>query len=81
MDRLSIQIQKNGCIKVSVSLPRFKKTIHKFDGEHYWEIGKTGYPLDRITNNIKKKGFNIERTYRIFENLYHRFFILMKVQR
>jgi len=37
-----------------ISLPRFKNQIHKFDIEHYWETGKKGYPLDRITNNIKK---------------------------
>ncbi len=39
---------------MSISLPRFKNQIHKFDREHYWETGKKGYPLDRITNNIKK---------------------------
>ncbi len=76
-----MQIPKIGEIKKLIPLPRLKKTIHKFGGEHYWEIGKIGYPLDRITNNIKKKGFNIERTYRIFEHPYHRFFILRKMQR
>lgn len=47
----------------------------------YIQIPKIGYPLDRITNNIKKQGFNIERTYRIFEHPYHRFFILKKIER
>lgn len=73
-----MQNPKIGGIKKLIPLPRLKKPIHKFGGEHYWEIGKTGYPLDRIINNIKKKGFNIERTYRIFEHSYHWFFILKK---
>ena len=76
-----MQLPKNRYIKILISLPRFKKQIHKFDREHYWETGKKGYPLDRITNNIKEKGFNIERTYRIFEHPYHRFFILKKIER
>jgi len=76
-----MQIPKIGEIKKLIPLPRLKKPIHKFDGEHHWEIGKIGYPLDRITNSIKKKGFNIKRTYRIFEHPYHRFFILKKIER
>ena len=75
-----MQTPKIGKIKMLISL-LIKKQIHKFDSEHYWETGKKGYPLDRITNNIKKKGFNIERTYRIFEHPYHRFFILKKIER
>jgi len=52
--------------------------MNKYDGEHYWEIGKAGYPLQRIINDIRKTGFNIKKTYRIFEWPYHRFFILKK---
>jgi len=52
--------------------------MNKFNGEHYWEIGKAGYPLNRIINEIQRAGFKIEETYRIFENPYHRFFILKK---
>jgi hypothetical protein len=59
-------------------LPRFKKIIHKFDGEHYWEIGKKNYPLNKIINDINLSGFTILKTYRIIEFKYHRFFILKK---
>ena len=52
--------------------------MNKFDGEHYWEIGKAGYPLNRILEDIERAGFNIIKTYRIFEHPYHRFFILKK---
>ena len=48
---------------------------HVFDGQHYWEIGKKEYPLRKILKIISK-WYNIERTYMISENPYHRFFIL-----
>jgi len=63
---------------MAYSAARNKKTIHNFDGEHYWEIGKAGYPLSKIINEIQKVGFKVEKTYRIFENPYHKFFILKK---
>ncbi|MHA1380617.1 MAG: hypothetical protein ACTSRG_19795 [Candidatus Helarchaeota archaeon] len=55
-----------------------KDLFHKFNGEHYWEIGKAGYPLSKIIKDIQKTGFEVEKTYRVFENPYHRFFILRK---
>lgn len=47
-------------------------------GERYWEIGKAGYPLDKIITDIQGTGFEIKKTYRLLENPYHRFFILEK---
>lgn len=76
--RVYLQIPKIGVFKRLISLPRFKNLIHKFDGEHYWEIGKVGYPLKRIIKEMQMVGFEIEKTYRIFEHPYHRFFILKK---
>lgn len=59
---------------------------HLFPKEHFvtahghqWEIGKKDYPLSRITVDIQKHGFSVEKTYRVFENPYHRFFILRKI--
>lgn len=48
---------------------------HVFDGEHYWEINKRGYELDKIKNAISNH-FNIIETYKTFSNPYHRFFVL-----
>jgi len=64
--------------KKMLSLPRINKPVHTFDGQHYWEIGKATWPLKRIVKDIQKAGFEIMRTYRIFEFPYHRFFILRK---
>lgn len=51
---------------------------HQFLGEHYWEIGKRGYPLSRIKKIIKKSGFVIEKCFYPKENPYHQFFVLKK---
>ncbi|KKQ18184.1 MAG: Methyltransferase type 11 [Berkelbacteria bacterium GW2011_GWA1_36_9] len=51
---------------------------HKFLGEHYWEIGKSGYSLRKIENKIKKSGFKIKKSYYPKENPFHHFFILIK---
>lgn len=63
-------------IKLMIKLPYPKK--HHFKGEHYWEIGKGGYPLRRIINDIKKSGFTIQNDYIVFENPLHHFFVLKK---
>ena len=51
---------------------------NKYDGEHYWEIGKKGYSLKRVKSKIKKTGFKIDKIFRPIENPYHHFFILKK---
>ena len=76
--RFNVQIPKIGEIKKLIPLPQLRQLLHKFDGQHYWEIGKKGYPLNRVTNDIKNVGFKIIKTYRVFENPYHRFFVLKK---
>ena len=76
--RFCISIPKISMINKLIPLPRFRVPQHVFDGEHYWEIGKAGYPLNRIIKDIRRAGFNVKRTYRLFENPYHRFFILEK---
>ncbi len=74
--RLFIHVPKIGALKRLIPFPRLRAPEYKFEGQHYWEIGKAGYPLIRVTNDIKEAGFEIKKTYRIFENPYHRFFIL-----
>ena len=77
--------------RVNIELPRFKpikkliphpfprSTPHVYDGEHYWEIGKSQYPIKRILQDIQRSGLNVVKTYRVFEFYYHRFFLLTKL--
>jgi ubiquinone/menaquinone biosynthesis C-methylase UbiE len=50
---------------------------HKFDGEHYWEIGKRNYSPSKIFGIIKKY-FEIERRYIIPETPSHTFILKKK---
>jgi SAM-dependent methyltransferase len=59
-----------------IKRPRIFPKKHKFDGEHYWEISKKGYPLSRITKEFEDQGLDLIKTYRVPENTYHRFFVL-----
>ncbi len=43
--------------------------------EHYWEIGRRGFPPIKIINHLKRARFNVERHYRVPEYPYHHFFI------
>lgn len=63
-------------IKFIIKLPYPKK--HIFKGEHYWEIGKLGYPAAKIKRDIGKCGLTIAKDYIVFENPLHHFFILKK---
>jgi ubiquinone/menaquinone biosynthesis C-methylase UbiE len=76
--RIYFQLPKLGEFSRLISFPRRKKIKHVFDGQHYWEIGKDGYHLQRIMDGMRQAGFTVKKTYRIFEAPYYRFFVLTK---
>ena len=59
---------------VRLRLPLFWKT-HKFDGEHYWEIGVKGYSLAKIRKHIMEP-FDINREYHNWDWRYSYNFVL-----
>jgi len=63
--------------KISFLIKVPKPQKHVFNGQHYWEIGKSGYNLSKIKEDILKH-FDIQKSYVPFENYRHRFFILTK---
>lgn len=75
-----VEVPFIGEIKRLIPLPALRKPTHHFDGQHYWVIGKAGYSLKRVMMEMQNVGFQIVRTYRVFENYQHRFFILRKAK-
>ncbi len=73
--RYQVHIPKFGPCDFFIPRPLFKAPMHKFDGEHYWEINKRGYPLSRVIADLSRH-MQLVKTYRVFENSYHRFFIV-----
>jgi SAM-dependent methyltransferase len=76
---LYLYVPRMGELKTLVNLPILKAKKHEFDGQHYWEIGKTCYSFKKIVSDLVKAGFVVERCFRVFEVPYHRFFILKKI--
>ncbi len=62
-------------IRFSFKLPYSRK--HIFNGEHYWELGKSGYSLRKIKESLNKY-FRIKTHFIPFESQYHHFFVLEK---
>ncbi|MDA9064654.1 class I SAM-dependent methyltransferase [Pseudomonadales bacterium] len=73
---VSIHVPKFGAINFSIPKPRFRAAKHVFDGEHYWEVGKAGYPLAEVKSELLRVGgMRLTATYRVAEFPYHRFFV------
>ena len=71
----SIYVPRIGDVRFHLPHPRYywpRKNV--FDGRHYWEINKRGYPLERILGDIASAGLRVDHTHRVFENPYWRFF-------
>jgi hypothetical protein len=60
---------------LSVGLPYW--VPHRFDGEHYWEIGKRGYSLNSVKQVMRECGFEVRRAFRPAPSLYAYFFVLV----
>ena len=73
---MMLYIPKIGQVSFSVPRPRLRPQVHVFDGEHYWEIGKKGYSLDRVLENLSRaSNLRLKRMFRVPEYPYHRFLV------
>ncbi len=50
----------------------------RFDGQHYWELDRLGYPKRRIRAAMREAGFEVEKEFRPGLSLYNYFFVLRK---
>jgi len=44
--------------------------------EHFWEVGAEDTPLERLIESVHDAGLDVEQTYRVPENPWHRFLVL-----
>ncbi len=77
--RFALTIPHVGYVQKIVSVPFLKARNKPYAKSHEWEIGIKRYPLKRVIADIKKAGFQLIKTYRVYENPYHRFFVLRKI--
>lgn len=50
----------------------------RFDGQHYWEMDRRGYPKRRVRRAIRVAGLDIVKEFRPGLSLYNYFFVLRK---
>jgi predicted SAM-dependent methyltransferase len=51
---------------------------HLFNGQHYWEIGKKGFPGRRIIEKFTTCGLKMKKSFWDIDDPYHYYFILEK---
>lgn len=75
--RYQVHLPKLGIHDFLVPRPQFRPAEHAFDGEHYWEINKLGYPLSKVLSDFERRA-KLINTYRVLDNPSHRFFVFEK---
>lgn len=71
-----VTLPRLGKKSLLIRRPFFRPRRHEFNGEHYWEINKQDYPLRQVVSRFASlKHMSLERTYRVEEFPYHRFFV------
>lgn len=63
--------------RASMVFPVSFPVLHRFDGQHYWEIGKWGTSLSQVKQTLTRHtGFLMKKDYLIEENPFHHVFVL-----
>jgi hypothetical protein len=68
-----------GRISWLISNPFYRKRSAKFDGEHYWEIGKKDFDLSNVISSFEAASeMTFQREFRNPYNPYHHFILFGK---
>lgn len=76
--KLDMRLPRVGKVKKFFSLRKLGQRIHKFDGEHYWEVNKKGYDEQKLRELLPCTDWSLEMELRLLENPFHRFYLLKK---
>lgn len=76
--RFAATIPRVGYMQKVISIPAIVPPSHPYAKSHEWEIGIKGYAYANVVADIVGSGFTLVRSYRVYENPYHQFFILRK---
>lgn len=64
-------------IEFFIQIPFFWKH-HQFNGEHYWELGKRGFPVRRFVRVAHNVGLKLVSCQKFADDPGHRFFVFEK---
>ncbi|MBY0293793.1 class I SAM-dependent methyltransferase [Patescibacteria group bacterium] len=64
-------------IEILFQIPFFWRT-HKFNGEHYWELGTKGYSIRRFVDTARACGLSLVSIQKHANDPAHRFFVFKK---
>lgn len=77
--RFSLHVPTFGYYRFMLTGPSLFLREHIFDGQHYWEIGKKEYSLRHVLKCFQlASNFNLVKTFRVYENPYHRFIVFAR---
>ncbi|MCK9438560.1 class I SAM-dependent methyltransferase [Patescibacteria group bacterium] len=65
--------------KLLLIIPKLRKNRYFQKNGHYWEIGNIGTSKKWLIKSFKKRGFELVKSYTVFENSYHVFFVFKKI--
>lgn len=60
-----------------LKIPKFY-AVHRFDGEHYWEIGKRGFTRQKVLKDIQQTKWKILKRYTVKHSPGHKVIVLTK---
>jgi predicted SAM-dependent methyltransferase len=76
--RFYLQVPKLGQVRMLISIPKLFPERHTYDGQHYWEMGRAGFPVKRIREIIRAAGFDCLHSFRLFEHPSFHFLVLRR---
>lgn len=80
--RFLVTLPKLGEVQFAIPRPVLWPRMPTFDGQHYWEIGWEGYPIEEVVSDFCEAGaVTLTKCFRVPEFSYHRFLVFEKLVR